>query len=154
MPGRKRKPTALHVVDGTFNVTTHRGRLNEPKPPGNLDKPPAWFSREQRSVWDYGLASAPPNLLKRLDLSIYTVWVIACDMHRQAAEELSKRGILGLIETTTAGNMLQGRLVGIMNRQADLIVKAAGEMGFTPASRSKVSSDPGGAANNDEFFHA
>lgn len=147
---RPRKPTALHVVDGTFHVTRHRSRVNEPKPAGSLDKPPAWFSREQREVWDYGLSSAPPNLLKRLDLSVFTVWVVACDLHRQAAVELNKLGFQGVL--SASGARPSGTL-GVMNRQAELIIRACAEMGFTPASRSKVTSDPGSGSNNEEFFH-
>ena len=91
--GRKPKPTSLHLVEGTFNVTKHGKRLKtEPKPVGKLSEPPEWFSAGQREVWAYGLEHAPEGLLKAIDLSTYTAWCVACDAHRQAAEQLNRWG--------------------------------------------------------------
>ena len=67
--GRKPKPTHLHVIEGTFDVSRHSKRLkSEPKPVGTLKDPPAWFTTEQREVWAYGLQHAPAGLLKAIDL--------------------------------------------------------------------------------------
>jgi P27 family predicted phage terminase small subunit len=146
--GRKPKPIHLHVVEGTFDVSRHGKRLGrEPKPVGSLTEPPAWFSGGQREVWAYGLKHAPPGLLKAIDLSTYMAWCVACDIHRQAAEELARMGVEGL----TVGK-IQNPLVGIMNRQASIMLKLASEMGFTPVGRARVTVDPRVGANPfDEF---
>lgn len=156
--GRKPKPTRLHVIEGTLNATRHKKRDKEPVPQGELIEPPGWFSEQQREIWAYGLKSAPRGLLKALDQSVYVVWVIACDVHRQAAEQITAAGPAGLLRRTPArfgpknpktgkptrilGAVVEATLVGIMNRQAKIMLKAAAEMGFTPSSRARVTADP------------
>ena len=152
--GRKPKPTHLHLIEGTFNVTKHGKRLkSEPKPVGDLSEPPAWFNDGQRNVWTYGLKHAPAGLLKAIDLGTYVAWVVACDTHRQVAEELSKMGVEGLtIPGSRPGSLIQNPLVDLMNRQALIMLKHASEMGFTPVGRARVSVDPRVEANPfDEF---
>ena len=82
MPGPKPKPTHLKVVEGNPG----RRKLNdkEPKPRGNLYDPPDWLTDAQRAGWEYAIESAPFGLLKRLDRSVLTAWVVAEDLHRQA----------------------------------------------------------------------
>jgi P27 family predicted phage terminase small subunit len=152
--GRKPKPTHLHLVEGTFNVTRHSKRLkSEPKPVGNLHEPPQWFNDGQREVWAYGLRHAPMGLLKAIDLSTYVAWCVACDTHRQAAEHLAKMGVKGLLAPASRGSgLIQSPLVGIMNRQALIMLKHASELGFTPVGRARVAVDPTAEVNPfDEF---
>ena len=50
--GPKPKPTHLHLLEGTFDVSRHRKRLkSEPKPVGNLHDPPVYLSEAQREIW-------------------------------------------------------------------------------------------------------
>jgi P27 family predicted phage terminase small subunit len=166
MPG-KIKPTHLHLIEGTFNVTRHRKRANEPKPATSLDQPPEWFTSEHLDVWDYGLRHSPPGLLKGVDAGVYTVWVCASVNHRQAAMELAKLGRTGLLTKTGAkqvtdahgrttlsgGNWIQSPLVGVMNRAACIMLKAASELGFSPVSRARIAIEGGNAASpEDRFF--
>jgi P27 family predicted phage terminase small subunit len=155
--GRKPKPTLLHVIEGTHHATKHKSRALEPKPEGRLTDPPDWFSEAQRQVWHEGLRDVPAGLLTAIDASVYRIWCVACDTHRQAAAELAKHGPSGLLTLTgtrpgppgpdgrptrTGGNPIQSPLVGVMNRQAVIMLKAAAEMGFTPSSRARVTLDP------------
>lgn len=168
--GRRPKPTHLKLLEGTFNVTRDRRRKNQPKPTGALIDPPTWFSAEQQEIWRTGLHDAPRGVLTLIDASVYTVWVVACATHRQAAELLAQAGSAGLLTRTATragppgpngqptrigGSIMQSPLVGIMNRQAEIMMKAATEMGFTPSSRSRVTSDPHAPIGSDaerEFF--
>jgi P27 family predicted phage terminase small subunit len=155
MAGRKPKPTHLHLIEGTTHVTRHRGRAREPKPVGELVDPPGWMSASQKDVWRYALEHAPCGLLKKLDGSALTVWVIACDLHRQASEQLANLGAAGLLYKTPAnGTLIQSPLVGMVNRQAQIMLKAASELGFSPASRGRVSvdADPRKGGPAAEFF--
>ena len=161
--GRKPKPTRLHLVEGTFDVSRHRKRLKgEPRPIGDLHDPPAYLSQAQREIWAQQLRDAPAGLLKRLDWSDFLVWVVACDIHRQAAEQLNKLGPQGLIictgtkpgpgGTQLGGTFMQNPLVGIMNRQALIMMKASEVLGFSPVARARVSVDPTTEVNPfDEF---
>lgn len=142
MPGPPRKPTALKVIEG--NPGRRAVNKKEPKPRGNLYDPPSWLTDEQRTGWEYAIASAPFGLLKRIDRSALTAWVIAEDLHRQAAQKLNTGALL--IKTTN-GNLIQSPYLAIVNRQAMIMLKAAAEMGFTPASRSRVES---GETDEDE----
>ena len=150
--GRRPKPTYLHVIEGTYNATKHSRRLKgEPKPVGNLSDPPAWFSDGQREVWAYGLEHAPAGLLKAIDMSTYVAWCVACDTHRQAAEELGRKGGAGLLIRSRRG-LSQNPLVGIVNEQAGVMLRHASEIGFTPSSRTRVAVDPKPVENPfDEF---
>ena len=91
--GRPRKPTFLHVVQGTFRGHRHRKRLQgEPKAIGDLGEPPIWFSAGQREAWARVLQHAPVGLLRAIDWSSVMAWAVACDTHRMATEELNKLG--------------------------------------------------------------
>lgn len=163
--GPRPKPTHLHLIEGTVNVTRHRRRLqSEPKPQGELREPPDWFTPEQAEVWAYGLKHAPRGMLKSLDASVYRVWCIACATHQQAASRLARLGTDGLIIRTSAkpgppgpdgkptligGNVIQNPLVGVLNRQALLLLRAAEQLGFSPSARARVSMAEGGGAPHD-----
>ena len=88
--GRKPKPTALHALAGTTNVTRHRNRVAEPVPEGNLDEPPDWLSPGQKLAWRYAMTHAPRNLLRRIDRGVLLVWVEAEERHRIATEQQTK----------------------------------------------------------------
>jgi P27 family predicted phage terminase small subunit len=133
MKGRKPKPTHLKLVAG--NPGKRPLNEAEPKPKGNLNDPPGWFSDEQRAIWLYAIEHAPPGLLKRLDASVLVVWVVAAEIHQRAA--LLCRDELTTV-TPEKGVVIQSPHLSIVNRQATIMMRAAAELGFTPASRSRV----------------
>lgn len=49
--GRPRKPTSLHLAEGTYRPDEHAERLKEPKPIGVPDKP-EWLSQVASDHWD------------------------------------------------------------------------------------------------------
>jgi P27 family predicted phage terminase small subunit len=141
MPGPKPKPTHLKVVLG--NPGKRALNRREPKPSGNLYDAPEYLTEDQRKLWTYAIETAPVGLLKRLDQSVLVVWVVAADLHRQAVEQLrpTEDGRSKLLTKTPGGMWQQSPFVSMVNKQAQIMMKAAGEMGFTPASRSKVEID-------------
>lgn len=144
--GRKPKPTQLKLVTG--NPGKRPLNLREPMPIGDLGAPPSWLTDSQRQAWDYALASAPPGLLKRLDQSVLVAWVVACDLHRQANEALAGGRLL---IRSPQGHPAPSPYVSIINKQAVVMIRAASEMGFTPASRSRVEIDDA-PFGGSEFF--
>jgi len=134
-PGRKPKPNWLKVITGNPG---HRP-INEaePIPEGDIVEAPTWFTDAQKSEWEKAIAAAPPGLLKELDSSMLIVWVVAKVQHAEAAQQVAKFG--ALIRTPVTGAPMQSPYVAIMNRQAALMMRAAAEMGFSPSSRSRVS---------------
>ena len=139
MRGRKAKPTAIKVVTG--NPGKRALPKNEPKPKNRLAAAPVWMSDEQRAIWEYGLREAPAGVLTAIDYAIYTVYVVAVAAHQTAALRCAEDGTV--IETKQ-GNVIQAPWVGLMNRQAAVIIRACAELGFTPSSRSRVSVEDDG----------
>lgn len=132
--GRKPKPTYLKILEG--NPGRRPLNVNEPLPDGDLSAPPDWMPAEQQRVWREAIEAAPEGLLKRLDASVFTVWVVACATHQDAAEKVARYG--SVVKSPVLGQPIQSPFVGIMNRQAQIMLKAASEMGFSPSSRSRV----------------
>ena len=143
--GRKSKPTALKLVTG--NPGKRAINKQEPKARGNLYDPPSWLTQDQVTAWQYAIESAPLGLLKRVDRSTLVAWVVAEDLHRQAASKLNSGAML--IKTPN-GMPVQSPYLSIINKQAQIMLKAASEMGFTPASRSRVEVED--EIDHDEFF--
>nr|PZN76198.1 MAG: phage terminase small subunit P27 family [Pseudomonadota bacterium] len=134
MKGRKPKPTHLKLVAG--NPGKRALNRGEPVPEGDLTDPPEWLTPEQKESWRYAIDHAPSGLLKKLDRSALTVWVVAEDLHRQATQAVAKFGLI--TKSPKQGEPIQNPYLPIVNRQAQIMLKAAAELGFTPSSRSRV----------------
>lgn len=134
MPGRKPTPTHLKIVSG--NPGRRPLPQNEPMPVGDLNESPEWLTESQKAGWRYVIEHAPKGLLKPLDSALLVLWVVAEDIHRQAAESLAESGSL-----TTPGSMGQpvpSPYLHIMASQCQIMFKAAAEMGFSPAARTRI----------------
>ena len=132
MRGRKPEPTHLKELAGR-PVMNKR----EPRPRGNLKTAPAWFTDSQRAIWDEAIADAPLGMLKRLDRAPLVTFCIACDLHRQASEKVAAEGMI--VASPVKGDPMQSPYLPIVNKQAQIMLKSAAELGFTPVSRSRVS---------------
>lgn len=143
MRGRKPKPTALHRLAGTFRPVDHAAREGEPVAIGELEEPPPWFTQSQREGWAYAITHAPPGLLARIDRAVLTVWVISEDIYRDAVLKLGGNTI---IRSPVKGEPIQNPYLAVVNKQAMIMLRAAGELGFSPAARPRLA--PGGGAND------
>ena len=133
MAGRKPIPTVVKRIKGTL-PKNHKS--TEPMPAGFLAEAPSHLDQVAREAWEYAVANAPRHLLTRLDLSVLEVYACASSMYREAQAHILQEGML---VTTPNGMPMQSPYVTIANKQAMLILKACTEMGFTPASRARVS---------------
>ena len=151
MRGRKPKPTALHALQGTTNVTRHRERRTEPKAEGELqDEPPDWMTDSQKEAWRYAVANAPKGVLKAIDRAVLAVWVEAEDRHRIAAigqRKLDEGNKLPLLLKGKDGQPAASPYLGIMTKAALVLMKAASELGFSPAARPRLT---GGEAPQED----
>ncbi|MBL6082381.1 phage terminase small subunit P27 family [Belnapia sp. T18] len=143
MRGRKPVPTELHKLRGTLNATRHgKGRAGEPEATGDLlPEPPAWMTEAQQAGWRYALEHAPRGLLKQIDRGLLAIWVEAEARYRTAATmqaQLDQNTSLPLLTKTRDGTPVQSPYIGIMNRAAALMIKAASELGFSPAARPRL----------------
>lgn len=135
MRGRKPKPTHLKLING--NPGKRPLNKAEPIAPGSLQDAPDWMTGEYVNGWRYAIEHAPQGLLRLIDRSAMAAWVVAETIHRQATIALAKTDLL--VKTPQTGAPMQNPYLPIINRQAQIMLKAAAELGFTPSSRSRVS---------------
>jgi P27 family predicted phage terminase small subunit len=144
--GPKPKPTALRLLHGHANRGGGRKpNPQEPIPPGALSEPPEWMTPEQKANWAYAIDNAPLGLLRRLDRGMLTVWIVAEDAHRRAAQLLQTTQTL-LMRQEGVPMPFPSLYLGIMNRQAAVMLRAAAELGFSPSARVRVYAPQGNIA--------
>ena len=134
MAGRKPKPTQLKVIQGT--ARSDRQVKNEPKPTGDLKDYPDHFSPEHIEIWEYAIENAPKGLLKMLDRAQLEIWVNAYVLYRDA---INKVNLTGQVVKAPSGYAMPSPYLTNANKLALTMMKAASEMGFTPASRTRIS---------------
>lgn len=133
--GPRKTPTVLDELHGRPGHQKINRR--EPKPRGNLFQPPKWLSKEQREEWNYVIENSAPGLLTSVDQSNLTTFVVAVVLHRKATIELNNAPSL-TVPVGVNGAIQQHPALQVVNRQALIILKSAAEMGFTPASRTRI----------------
>lgn len=133
MKGRKPIPRLLKIANG--NPAKENLNYEDLTPQGDLTAPPEWFSESQVEAWNYCIANAPEGLLRRLDREVLITFVQAKDLHQRAAIDIQENGITML---SSKGMPMQNPAIGILNKQAAVLLKAAEQMGFSPVARARV----------------
>jgi P27 family predicted phage terminase small subunit len=145
---RGRKPVSTHLKVLRGNPGKRALNRSEPMPAGDLLDAPAWMSEGQKAGWDYAIENAPRGLLKKLDRSVLVAWVVAEDLHRQAAGMVEKYGIL--TKTPATGAPMQSPYLPVVNKQAQIMLRAAEQLGFSPSARSRVQLADDPRLNDDD----
>ena len=100
---------------------------------------PGILARDQRTCWSYAMTNSPPGLLKRIDRGALVAWVVAEDLHRQAAIAQGKVGLLVRIKTRATigaddpGVPAASPYINIINQQAKIMLKAAASLDLPPS---------------------
>lgn len=134
------KPTLLHKLDGTLKPKRHRLRSRELRPVGELKEPPLWMNAAQKGYWYFALKHSPAGLFKQLETSSLTNWVMAF----HTFEELAKRwNALGnpVLTKNGLGADIGHPLIGQLQKQSATLTRTIVELGFSPASRSRILMD-------------
>ena len=84
---------------------------------GELGDPPDLMSDSQKAVWRELIEVAPPGLLKKSDVGIAKVWVIACDTFNRASAKLVKTNMLYVPPNSPVP--IQSPYLTIINKQGD-----------------------------------
>lgn len=142
-------PTALKELRGTAQPC--RITPNEPDMPGVMDLPvPEWMTEEQRATWEQTLANCPADLLRRADFAVLVQYVIALDLYTRAARQINQdgytsKGYKGITTVHAA--------VHVLNSQSVILRQCIQELGFSPASRTRINTqaDAGAADDGDEW---
>lgn len=95
------------------------------------------------------MASAPPGMLRDLDMSVFEAWVSARSAFLDAKAWVDKLGLV--IKNANGEGTRDNPFMYVMNRQRTDMVKYASELGFTPSSRSRVKILPTKPAKGSPF---
>ena len=130
--------------------------MDEPEIKAGLKDAPDWMDDEQLKQWQYAIDEAPAGVLGTIDRDTLAVWVTACVYRTQAIKQQAKidaKNSLKLLTKTTNGNIVQSPYMAIINKQAEVMMKAAAEMGFTPSSRTRLTGQGSEKSSNpfDQF---
>ena len=145
MAGRRPKPTALHRLQGTFHTGKHgRDRANEPIAEGDLYAAPKGLTPSQRASWRYAVAHAPRSVLKKIDRSMLRIWVEADDRHSIAMEmqTLIDRDATLKLLVRGPGGLKSSPYNKILKETAETMIRAAQDLGFSPAARPRLKTTP------------
>lgn len=138
-------PTAIKELKGTLRPC--RVKKNEPKPQGELiaTKPPKTLSKRGQELWKYALEQMPPHVITAVDGALFERW---CTLQDQ---------FLDIAKVVQAGNLLDenGNMSGALRAELQLnssIITIEKELGFTPASRTKISANISSDGGSDNVF--
>jgi P27 family predicted phage terminase small subunit len=79
---------------------------------------------------------APLRILTNLDRAALAAYCGAYSLWAEATEAIQKYGAM---VKSPSGYPIQSPYVSIANRQVEIMMRIASEFGFTPASRSRIS---------------
>ncbi len=144
MRGRKPKPTKLRLLEGNRSRTPLPEEPNVesdlPEPPDHLDT----YALEEWNRLAPGLHAL--GILFDVDRGPFSAYCQAYSRWRRAEEQLKElsrdNALLGLVQVTKTGHVIQHALVGISNKAAADFVKYAVEFGLTPSARARIAIDP------------
>ena len=97
------------------------------------------MSDAAKQAWQYAVENSPPGLLSALDGAVLERWANCSGMYREALAKINRSGVSGMLIKTPSGILRRSPLMDVIR---DLALEMKGyesEMGFTPASRSRVS---------------
>jgi P27 family predicted phage terminase small subunit len=135
MRGRRPKPTRLKLLTG--NPGKRPLNSTEPKPEIAVPECPVELGPVARREWDrLAVELAPLRMLTHLDRAALAAYCGAYAMWAEATEAIQK---FGTMVKSPTGYPVQSPYVSIANRQAEIMMRIASEFGFTPASRSRIS---------------
>ena len=149
MGGRPRKPTAVKKLQGTLQKC--RTNALEPVPQIDLKQftePPEYLTESAKDIWTFALQQAPEGMLSSLDYSIFSEWVILYDQFIKLSEGLTSQGTF---VRDADGNQQVNNIINSITKTATILRGIENELGFTPASRSKVSSFKTSSEKKNKF---
>jgi P27 family predicted phage terminase small subunit len=109
----------------------------EPRPEVSVPECPTELGPVARREWDRLAGELSTlRLLTNLDRAALAAYCGAYALWAEATEAIQKYGTM---VKSPSGFPIQSPYVSIANRQAEIMMRIASEFGFTPASRSRIS---------------
>jgi P27 family predicted phage terminase small subunit len=111
--------------------------MNEPKPEPAIPECPTVLGPVARAEWErLAVQLSALCLLTNLDRAALAAYCGAYELWAEATEAIQKYGSM---VKSPSGYPIQSPYVAVANRQAEIMMRIASEFGFTPASRSRIS---------------
>jgi len=148
MRGRKRKPTALKLIEGEPNK--RRINLNEPKPRPVAPSCPKHLAPAAKKEW-----KRISKDLERIGL-LTTIDMAALAGYCQAwarwldAEVLLKE--VGPVLKSNNGMYYQNPVLAVANKAMEQMLKFLTEFGMTPSSRTRIKVNPDRDNDGDDLL--
>jgi P27 family predicted phage terminase small subunit len=147
--GPSPKPTALRILQG--NPGKLKLNPHEPHPAAAAPElpPPAWLSPKAGKVWTRLRPDLPWLSVVDVDVLAAYCWTFA--RWREAEDFLAAEGLTVQIwETVGEGKQERSKLkfiqqrpeVAIAQKSLTMLVKLGGELGLSPASRTRIQVEP------------
>lgn len=132
-----RKPTEIKKMQGTYRKD--RATTNEPKPQYDLKQvvAPAFLTSGAQNLWNFALEQAPSKLLTTIDYGVFAQWCITMDQIIEVSKELKEAGTFILNDNN---ERIANPHINILVKLLGAIKSIQNELGFTPASRTKINS--------------
>ena len=138
MRGRRPKPTRLKVLTG--NPGKRPLNESEPRPDPAIPECPPELGELAHREWNRLVGElAVLNMLTNLDRAALAAYCGAYALWAEATQAIQKYGVM---IKSPSGYPVQSPYVSVANRQAEIMMRIASEFGFTPASRSRISTRP------------
>ena len=150
--GHNRKPTKLHIIQGTYQPCRHNP--NEPEPEEGIPKCPPELSKKAKKYWkEIALELDAMQVLTKADKYALRLLSEAFADYEQALEDLQKQ------PRVYAKKDAQGRTTSLaINPNVRLvrdtwnhIMIALREFGLTPSSRGRVSTRSDAKAKKNKW---
>ena len=136
MRGRKPTPTRLKVLTGNPGKRTLNEHELDPEP-AIPDCPPELGAVAKQEWGRLAGELGKLRILTNLDRAALAAYCGAYALWIEAIEQIEKYGSM---VKSPSGYPQQSPYLAIANRQVELMMRIASEFGFTPASRSRISS--------------
>ena len=135
MRGRRPTPTRIKILTG--NPGKRPLNRNEPRPEPALPECPPELGPSAQREWTRLVGELSKlNLITNLDRAALASYCGAYALWAEATEAIQK---FGTMVKSPSGYPMQSPYIAIANRQAEIMMRIASEFGFTPASRSRIS---------------
>jgi len=140
--GRKPKPTALHLADGTYRPDRHGPRPLAPGPAlfpeldREIPQPPANLQGPALRIWHETIREL--EKLGTLDTADRGVIALYCEARAELGWAMNRVRRDGRIVSTAAGGQKPHPAVGIKNQAALRVARFAAELGLTPTARARL----------------
>jgi P27 family predicted phage terminase small subunit len=133
---RGRKPLPSNVVRLRGNPGKRRLNHAEPRPAPRVPMCPACLGDEARKEWKRLTRElAGLGLLTGLDRGLLAAY---CQAHALWVEAVSSIERYGTMIKSPNGFPMQSPYVAVANKQVEIMVRIASELGMTPSSRTRI----------------